>query len=61
MASGRTLVIESGYIIEATSTEIITAKDGETEVYDRLRIDGSSIIDIAKNRLTKKEPQMQKQ
>jgi len=56
-ADNLSMIAESGIIIAATSVEIALVRLGESQVYDRFKVDGNSLIDMNGIKWTKEEPQ----
>ena len=54
---GQAMIRESGYVTGATPVQIALTRVGETQVWDRLTIDGNDLLDKDRRRYTKNEPQ----
>ena len=54
--NGYTIIAESGVVIAATSVEIALVRLGESQVYDRFKVDGNALVDMNGIKWTKEEP-----
>jgi len=61
VTNGQTKIAGSGYVTGATSVEILLTQIGETQVFDRFKIDGNDILDSQNKRWTKREPQVRRE